>query len=476
MNTIQTLLGILLMLGLVEYTQANTTNLYEYEGRYEYIEDTQLNIVVGPENLLLYAVIEGARYPLRPIGKDTFLNIADSKITFLRDNQNHVLGYMEQHSALYKRLSDNQQNYAQMFIAKPAEQRYPYLYRHPSENKTSLPVKALEKNNPLHKALEKMTNAIYQEEYPYTQSVLVYQNDALVFEEYFYEFDANTQHQMRSATKTLSALLVGIAIDKGLINSIDQPIWTFFQDEFLDINDDERKKDITLHHLLSMQSGFACNDYDMASPGNENKKNESEDWVKFMLNLPMQNTPGEVGIYCSGNVTLINRIIELVSGKPLTQFAKEVLFTPLGIIDYQWEFRPDRSSINNFNQAYMLPSDMLKLGLLIKNKGIWDKQMIVSTQWINNLTQTQSEINGTPYGYLYWLRYYYKDGKKRIEIPQISGNGGQKVILLKQFDTVIVMTGGNYNAQSHTNELLDTFIVDALHEQQIHQTELSNKL
>lgn len=441
---------------------AKNNRLIEYEGRYKYIENAELNIVAGPENALLYAIIDGARYPLKPDTKDAFVTLSGSVVNFVRNSRDEIVGYTEKSSLLYARVGDNEERYERMFRAKPKHETLPYQYSQPIQTDGLMDVHKLSDDAPLKAAMEAMTTAIYEGEYPFTQSVLIYQNDTLVFEEYFYEYDQNTPHQMRSATKTLSAFLLGIAIDNGLITSLDNTLLSYFDDAYDIQNVDERKKAISLKHLASMQSGFACDDYDHTSPGNESTKNQSNDWVKFMLDLPMQHNPGTVGMYCSGNVTLINRIIELASGKSLVEFAEDVLFEPLGIKEYKWAFKPDRSSINNFNQAYMLPRDMMKIGVLLKNHGQWEDQTIVSANWIEALTQVQSEINGTPYGYLYWLRYYYRDSMERIEIPQISGNGGQKVIVLDAVDAVVVMTGGNYNAQSYTNELLDDFIIDGL--------------
>ncbi len=452
--------------------QNKIASLSEYEGRYEYIEDSQLELIAGPKNERLYAVLEGARYPLRPYKKDVFVNISGDEIIFSRNSNGIVIGYEEKQkkgvtslgntTPQFAKLSSKTSLDARMFIAKPAKKQLPYVYQAPKHLDDGIATRSLASNSDLAFKLSEMTTAIYKDAYPLTQSVLVYQDGALVFEEYFYEYSQQTKHQMRSATKTLSAILLGIALDTGLLDSIDEPILPYFGGVYMVDNLDERKANITLRHLLSMQSGFACNDYDAGSPGNESTKNKSDDWVKFMLDLPMQNAPGKVGMYCSGNVTLINKILELVTHKPLHQFANEVLFEPLGVNNYKWEFKPDRSSINNYNQAYMIPRDIMKLGIMIQNQGVWNNNQIVSSEWIDALSSQQSTIGETPYGYLYWLRYIYKDGVQRIEIPQISGNGGQKVIQLKDDNAVVVLTGGNYNAQSHTNVLLGDYIIKGL--------------
>ena len=292
-------------------------------------------------------------------------------------------------------------------------------------------------------------------------AALFYKDNALVFEEYFYEYDIGKQHQLRSATKTLVAILVGIAIDQGLISSIDTPILPYF-DEYGGLQYmEDRKRAITIRDLLTMQSGLDCNDWDEDSPGNESKMAYSDDWAQFILDVPMIAEPGDVSSYCSGSVILVGRIIEKVSGRTLKAFADETLFGPLGISDYAWDFRPDRSNINNFVQAWLRPRDMLKIGILLTSDGVWNGQQVISKNWMHDLQAAHSTIQGTPYGYFFWRRFINYENQ-RMETPQMSGNGGQKVILLGDDNAILVLTGGNYNQSSFANDLLAEFVLAGL--------------
>lgn len=299
---------------------------------------------------------------------------------------------------------------ASIWHAKPENAPDPYVYRAPEDLDDGINVDSLKTGDPLLDSLSAMTTQVYAETFPGLQSALVYKSGVLVFEEYFYEFNRDTPHQQRSATKTLMALLAGAAID---------------------------------------------------SVGNESKMVQTDDWARFILDLPMTAAPGTTGSYCSGNVVLVGKIIERATGKPLKEFADEVLFKPLGIKNFEWDFRPDLSSANNFIQAWLRPRDMLKIGILISDNGVWDGTQIISKDWISELTARQSEIGDTPYGYFFWRRYLFKDGK-RYETPQSSGNGGQKTILLKKYDAIIVFTGGGYNQQSHTKDLLSEYILEGI--------------
>ncbi len=443
------------------------TALIEYEGLYEYENDTTLIIVAGPNQELLYADISGARYPLRPIRPDVFLNAGDIEVEFVRDGEAKVMGYRENKgksaadSPIYALLDGTKRLPASIWVAKPEGAPLPYRYRAPAQPGVVLKTHNIDDDSPLAQHLSAMVNAIYSGEYPHVQSVLVYRNDALVFEEYFYEFDRDKLHQMRSATKTLIALLAGIAIDRGDIPSTAERVLPYFEEYANLKSTDQRKHAITINDLLTMRSGLDCNDWDDRSPGNESKMIYAEDWARFILDVPMTDEPGNKGSYCSGNVILMGRIIEKTTGMPLKQYVSEVLFGPLGIDGFEWDFHPDQTNSTNFAQAWLRPIDMMKIGVLISNNGRWNGEQLVSAQWIRTLTSPQSEISGTPYGFYYWLRYI-NTGEGKVQTPQVSGNGGQKIIQLNEGKTVIVMTGGNYNQQSHTNDLLVKFIIPGL--------------
>ena len=448
-------------------TVASELALTEYEGLYEYENDTTLIIVAGPNRKLLYADISGARYPLRPTRRDVFLNTGDIEVEFVRDGEGKIMGYRENidqpraDSPIFALLDPTERLPVSIWIAKPEDTTSPYRYSVPAQPGAGLTTFDIDHGSPLAQHLSAMVNAIYSGEYPYVQSVLVFHNDALVFEEYFYGYHRDKLHQMRSATKTLVALLAGIAIDRGDIASTAEPALPYFEEYANLKNMDQSKHAITINDLLTMRSGLDCNDRDGDTQGNESKMIYAEDWARFILDVPMATEPGAKGFYCSGNVILMGRIIEKVTGMSLHQYAAEVLFEPLGITNFEWDFRPDRSNITNFAQAWLRPLDMMKIGVLISNNGVWHGEQLVSDQWMRKLKSPQSAISGTPYGFYYWLRYINTNTGK-VQTPQVSGNGGQKIIQLNEGKTVIVMTGGNYNQQSHANDLLVKFIIPGL--------------
>lgn len=438
----------------------------DYEGRYEG-GGSSLLIAVRPDDGALFAIVNEARYPLTPHAPDVFLNSTGQEVHFERDAGGQVIGYRVRieptlaNNRLFPLLDAGARVPVNSWRARPSGAEGVYVYARPTPLGDGLAIRALAENSTLAEGVSDLVQVVYDEAFPNLHSVLLYQDDALVFEEYFYGFDRDTPHQLRSATKTLMALLVGAAVERGLVSSIDDPILPWFAEYEGLANPDARKSTITLRDLLTMSSGFDCDDWNADSPGNESRMVETDDWARFMLDLPMLAEPGTATAYCSGNVILAGRIVEKASGKSLKAFADEVLFGPLGIEAYAWDFRPDRSNTENFVQAWLRPRDMIKIGALILDDGVWRGRQLIASDWIRDMTTPHAEIDGTPYGFFWWGRYL-NTASGRVELPQATGNGGQKIIVMEAEDAVVVMTGGAYNQQSDTNELMARYLIPGL--------------
>src|SRR5262249_222701 len=151
--------------------------------------------------------------------------------------------------------------------------------------------------------------------------------------------------------------LTGIAIDKGFIKSKNEKVLPYFPEYDFNNNSEEKRK-ITIENLLTNQSGLDCDITDPKSEGNETVMSNSDDWVKFTLDLPMIDSPGGKGRYCSGNPVTLGRIIEKTTHQQLPDFAKQTLFRDLGIQKFKWSFKPDKSSSETFCQVYLSSRDM----------------------------------------------------------------------------------------------------------------------
>ena len=440
--------------------------LVEYEGTYEYDNGSTLQIAASPADIILYALIAGAKYPLiATSATDTFTNVADERVVFTRDDKHNVSGYrLAGDGDVFRRLSLGGDYPRSMWYPRLAVQDpdYSYQYAAPTDGHDGIPVGSISGAGLDASPIYTMVQEIISGKYPDQHSVLIAKNGRLVVEEYFYEYDVGTPHQLRSATKSFVSALVGIAIDQGLIESVENPVLPYFADEYRSFQHvTPAKERMTIEDLLTQRSGLACDDWDADSPGNEVEMGQSTDWVKFVLDLPMTAEPGTETHYCSGAVIVLGRLVEKAAGVPLEAFAGEHLFGPLGIEEYKWRFEPDSSSSETFTQMYLRPRDMMKLGLLFANSGRWKGSQVISEEWVAKSTSSHATVGDTDYGFLWWRPYLHVSGDRHDAIAA-QGNGGQEIYLWPELDLVVVLTGGSYNKSSHTNRLLVDYIVPSV--------------
>jgi CubicO group peptidase (beta-lactamase class C family) len=449
------------------YGQLVLTPEYErlrrYEGTFEAEGGGTLQIVASPRDNILVAIVAGARYPLKAAGTDLFTNAGGQRVQFSVEPGLEGYRLLDDGNAgrLFRRIGPGAALDERVWYPRP-HSSLGYTYAPPAAREDGVPVGAVE-GPPLDLArLREMGEAIVAGRYPDVHSVLIAHRGRLVFEEYFYEYDVKNPHALRSATKSVVSALVGLAIAKGQLKNVRQPVLPFFAEEYPRIaNLTDAKRRITIEDLLTNRSGLDCDDWNQASPGNESKMGRSEDWVKFTLDLPMRSESGGTSSYCSGGVIVLGRLVEKVSGKPLEAFAREYLFEPLGIRDFEWRFDPEKSSINTFCQLSLTPRDMVKIGLLYMNAGTWNGGQVLPADWVRASTSRHTSLGGTDYGYLWWLPYLEVPGGRHYGI-MATGNGGQKIFIWPALDLLVVMTGGNYNTTSPANVLAIKYILPKL--------------
>ena len=342
-----------------------------------------------------------------------------------------------------------------------------------------LPVSSLQEQGIAPKPVENMLQAILSGQLTKLDSVLIARNGKLVLEAYFNGFDRETKHDMRSAFKSVTSTLAGIAIGRGLIVDTAQLISEFFPDYWPSIGDGRSWKDrITLHHLLTMTAGFDAEETAGIGPDREEDMIRSEDWVAFSLNLPMAREPGTHFSYNSSTSFLIGEIVARVAGESLPEFAKANLFVPLGITDYCWTMAPLGCAVAQ-GFFYMRPRDMVKVGQLYLDQGTWQGKRIISADWIKESTRPHvrsaagsgSQLGSDKlkddaardgYGYQWWTR--------AVRNPPFdhyfaTGNGGQKIFALPRFDMVVVFTGSHYGSfigHRQTTDLFNRYIAPAV--------------
>lgn len=242
---------------------------------------------------------------------------------------------------------------------------------------------------------------------------------------------------MRSATKSIISILVGIAIDKGFIKSVDESAFNYLPLHGNLVIDENMKK-ITIKHLLTMKSGI---------PSIEGGLNGLKmllgngDWVNYILKLRLEAEPGEKFVYNSANTHLLSAILTNATNMSTFDFAKKYLFEPLNIKNVFWE--KDKRGYNfGGGNLFLSQYDLARIGFLYLNKGIWDKNVIVSEWWVEqSLTSYYEWCYGFHYGYLWYLKNEkcVKSGKEYMTYSA-SGAGGQKIFIIPDLDIVIAVT------------------------------------
>lgn len=278
---------------------------------------------------------------------------------------------------------------------------------------------------------------------PGVDALLVARNGRLVAEGYFNGFTRDTLHELRSTGKSFISALAGIAVEQRLI-AVDDPISRYIPGFDNHANMDASKQAITVLNLLNMSSGLSCDDWQLNSPGNEERMYDSNDWIKFALDLRMIDSPGATARYCTAGVVLLGYVISRASGQRLDDYAQTYLHNPLGIRDSVWRFSPDGRATGA--TGYRLrPRDAAKLGALYANEGVWNGTRVVSEDWVMR-SRTQPYMFRTDgYGYLWWKRTFTGSGPP-LECFFTSGNGGNFVFVFPSLELVVTYTGSNYNS------------------------------
>ncbi len=300
--------------------------------------------------------------------------------------------------------------------------------------------------------LENVSNQLAAMQSHKLHSMLVLRSGLLVFEEYYNGYGRDNPHDLRSATKSITSLLTGAALDQGVIPSVESPIMDFLAKSYPNI---ENKDDIQTRHLLTMSSGLDCDDFNWRSKGQEDRLYRTQDWVASFLALPPVHAPGEVARYCTAGVIALGEVIAQASGMGFSDFADDALFGPLGIHNYRWARFDNDEKVDTGGHLLLTPQGMAKLGLLVLQEGQWEGHQLISREWIQESTQPQTQVRDTPYGYLWWMDTL-PYGEKRVKVIWASGNGGQLIFIVPEYDLVAVFTAGFYNSDK-TAVVFDIF-------------------
>ena len=284
-------------------------------------------------------------------------------------------------------------------------------------------------------------------------SLLIARHGKLVLEEYFHGFDEERPHDMRSASKTFAPVLVGIARAHGIDLGPGTSVYPLFPEGKPFSQWDTRKGQVTLQALMTMTSGFACDDNDDASPGNEDRmqsQSAQPDWYKYTLDLPMATAPGSKhAVYCSADLNLVGGAVSHASHSWLPQFFDDYLARPLHFNTYHMNLMPNGEAYLG-GGLYLRPRDELKLGQLYLSGGIWDHRRILSRDWVRLSTRAYSTFDpqteyDAPHEYGFgWHINWLRVGDRLFRSYSAGGNGGQIVMVVPDLDLVVGLNGGSY--------------------------------
>ena len=294
--------------------------------------------------------------------------------------------------------------------------------------------------------------------HPQVHGLLVARQGKLVFESYFHGYSREQAHDTRSAGKSFASLLVGMAIDHGAKLSAQTPVLSLFPEYQTLKHVDGAKRAITVGDLMSMSSGFACDDTAEDSPGGEDKmqgQQDERDWYRYTLDLPMVQDPGaDKAVYCSAGINLLGGVVRNATGRQLTELFRDWIAGPMQMRGYHLNLTPD-------DDAYMAggiqlrPRDMLKLGQLYLDGGVWHGQRLVDSKWIDASVARRTTFGPNhDYGYA-WHLHTFRVQNHDYRAYAAEGNGGQFVIVVPELDLVVAITAGSYREFSTWYQLQD---------------------
>ena len=323
---------------------------------------------------------------------------------------------------------------------------YQYTYRTPERIDDGWEVSSLHEEGLDSVRIDALISGVLKRDFKNIHSILLVKNGKLVLEEYFYGYDRDMIHQLHSVSKSITSILVGIAIDQGKIKGVEDSVYDFFADH-ADSKWVNQRYDISLAHALMMSAGI---DWDERSRPLTDRRNDivamiyGDDWLNYVLNKNQVEPPGRSFNYSGGITVLLGGMVKNSSGMYADEFAEKYLFGPLGITQYRWQ-RSSSGTINTQGGLSLRPRDMAKIGLLLLDGGRWKDKQIVSEHWVNeSLKGRLPAWFGLKYGYQWW------SGKAPVNHQEIEsffawGRGGQYIFVIPDCDLVAVITSRPYD-------------------------------
>jgi CubicO group peptidase (beta-lactamase class C family) len=311
---------------------------------------------------------------------------------------------------------------------------------------------------------------------PDIHGFLIARHGKLVVEEYFHGYSRTKPHDTRSAAKVLAATLVGSVMRDHGDFRLTTAVYDLLYHGRPPADMDPRKKKMTVEHLLTMSSGYDCDDWDGTRPGSEDviaDEHPDVNVYEYTLQLPMELEPGKQAVYCSINANLLGKVVSVAAEQPLLELFQQRVAEPLQLQHYYL-------NLQNTGDPYLgggarfAPRDFMKLGQMMLDGGVWNGKRILNAEYARRAGAPHMQLRGEnptkyeylamQYGYLWWtVNYPYKG--RTLQAYFASGNGGQEVVVIPELDMVVATYGGNYSDRAGwvmVRELIPKFILAAV--------------
>ena len=352
-----------------------------------------------------------------------------------------------------------------------------YEYQPPVNLNDGLDVSDLNSEGLDDASIRIMIDSINVGTYGLFHGLLIFRNNNLVFEEYFDGWKQQDLHPMWSVTKSISSAVIGLAIEQGKISGVNESVFNLFSG-FTQVNWTTEHKQITLEHYLTMSAGYLWNDSDNSVPSSDPNNSylqmiNSDDWIKYVLELPLETFPGEKFKYNNGTSTLFSVIVSDAVENNFDNYTDTNLLSKIDIANHSWAYMAGGypGTAGNDGGIFLTARDMSKFGLLYLNNGQWKGKQVINESWVQNSISPHIQIlkNNNlhfDYGYQWWINERVKDkNMTEIAVPYATGRGGQYIFLINDYDMMVVIISPHYNPNSSTLkifEMIEKYILSAI--------------
>jgi CubicO group peptidase (beta-lactamase class C family) len=310
--------------------------------------------------------------------------------------------------------------------------------------------------------LDSLAQRIQSGRFGRVDALVIARNGRLCYDAYF-SGGPTTVHELQSVTKSVTSALVGAAVARGAIASMQQPVAALLPDFAAAVTSDPAKAAIRVVDLLTMSSGLDWDEQSLPNTDARNtltQMNNSADWTGFVLSRRAVEAPGTRFVYNSGGVILLGALLRASTGQDVVAFATDALFSPLGIRDQAWYRNPRQpDQVHTGGGLSLRARDMAKLGQLYLDDGMWAGQQVLPRDWVRESTRTwlAAPSHGRLYGFLWWLRSTPGAG----DVPEAWGARGQHIFVVRPMNLVVVVTASDDRNDSGT-QILDEVVASVI--------------